>query len=302
MSVREMVMLGTGSQVPTRYRNHNGYFLRFDGHGILFDPGEGTQRQMIAAGVSATAIDRVCVTHFHGDHCLGLAGLIQRISLDAVPHEVTVHYPASGQRFFERLRYASIYRDQARICPAPIEREGVIARFDGLVLRAVRLDHGVPTYGYRLEERDVRRFVPEKLAALGLRGPVVGKLQREGRVEVAGRTVTLEEVSVWRPGQKVAVVMDTRPCPGALELARGVDLLVCEATYLEMHRREAHAHHHMTARQAAELAREAGAKRLVLTHFSQRYTELERFGEEAAAIFPDVVVARDGMRVSMPPR
>jgi ribonuclease Z len=118
MSARELVVLGTSSQVPTRYRNHNGYLLRWDAHGILFDPGEGTQRQMTFANVTATAINRICVTHFHGDHCLGLAGITQRISLDGVPHEVPVHFPASGRKYFDRLRHASIFLDQARLVPA----------------------------------------------------------------------------------------------------------------------------------------------------------------------------------------
>ena len=111
VSVRELVVLGTASQVPTRHRNHNGYLLRWDGEGILFDPGEGTQRQMLRAGVAAHDLNRICVTHFHGDHSLGLAGVIQRINLDRVPHPVTAHYPARGQRFFDRLRYATAYRE-----------------------------------------------------------------------------------------------------------------------------------------------------------------------------------------------
>ncbi|MCB9692835.1 MAG: ribonuclease Z [Alphaproteobacteria bacterium] len=302
MSTREMVMLGTSSQVPTRYRNHNGYLLRFDRHGILFDPGEGTQRQMIFAGVSATDINRICVTHFHGDHCLGLAGITQRISLDGVPHEVPVHFPRSGRKFFDRLRYASIYKDRAKLVPAPIDDDGLIAEHDGIRLFARGLDHGVPTYGYRLEEPDGRRMLPEKLAEAGVVGRAVGELQRNGSVVVDGREVTLDAVSEVRRGQKVAVIMDTRPCPGALALAEGVDLLVCESTYLHEHRREAHEHMHMTARQAAEIAREAGVRQLVLTHFSQRYPRVEAFAEEAAAVFPDVVAATDGMRIPLPPR
>ena len=107
MSVRELVVLGTASQAPTRHRNHNGYLLRWDGEAILFDPGEGTQRQFTLAGVSAASVDRICITHFHGDHCLGLPGMIMRLSLDAGSLPVPVHYPASGQSHFERLRFAT---------------------------------------------------------------------------------------------------------------------------------------------------------------------------------------------------
>ncbi|MCA9658673.1 MAG: MBL fold metallo-hydrolase, partial [Myxococcales bacterium] len=124
MSARELVVLGTASQVPTRYRNHNGYLLRWDAEGILFDPGEGTQRQMITAAVTASMITRICITHFHGDHCLGFASMVQRISLDRVPHTVDVYYPASGQVYYDRLRRASIFHDVSHIEPHPIREAG----------------------------------------------------------------------------------------------------------------------------------------------------------------------------------
>ena len=111
MSLRELVVLGTASAVPTRLRNHNGYLLRWDGAGFLFDPGEGTQRQMLHAGVSAHGIDWLCITHFHGDHCLGVPGVVQRIARDGVPHPVRAVYPASGEAYWRRLRYASDFTD-----------------------------------------------------------------------------------------------------------------------------------------------------------------------------------------------
>ena len=120
MSARELVVLGIASQVPTRHRNHNGYLLLWDGQGILFDPGEGTQRQMLYASVSAAQITRICISHFHGDHCLGLAGIVQRVSLDRVPHEIPVHFPASGQTYLDRLRKASIFKDEAKISERPL--------------------------------------------------------------------------------------------------------------------------------------------------------------------------------------
>ena len=120
MSIREAVFLGTASQVPTRTRNHNAVFLFWDDLGILFDPGEGTQRQMVRAGLPASRITHIAVTHFHGDHCLGLPGIIQRLSLDGVEHPVEVIYPRSGQVYLERLRHASIFYDGATIVPRPV--------------------------------------------------------------------------------------------------------------------------------------------------------------------------------------
>jgi len=302
MSARQLFVLGTASQVPTRYRNHNGYFLRWDDRGLLFDPGEGTQRQMIRSGLSATAIHRILITHFHGDHSLGLAGMIQRISLDSVPHEVAVHYPGSGQVYFDRLRRATIFKDRSHLRPRPIKREGVIAREEGFTLSAMRLDHGVPTWGFRLQEPGGRRMLPDKLAAAGLRGPMIGQLMRAGQVTVGDRVVRLEEVSVEKPGQSVAFVMDTRLCDAAFALAEGVDLLICESTYLASEAREAHDHGHLTAAQAARIAAEGGARRLVLTHFSQRYPDVSRFVEEARRIHEDAVAVRDGDVIDVPKR
>lgn len=303
MSARELIVLGTSSQVPTRFRNHNGYLLRWDEEGFLFDPGEGTQRQMIYAEVTVTQVTRVFVTHFHGDHCLGLAGLHQRISLDRVPHEISIHYPASGQLYYERLRHASIYHDVARVVPRPIRGEGVIAETAKLRVRALRLDHGVETFGYRVEEHDGRTMLPDKLEAAGVRGPAIKRLIRQGRIDVGERTVFLEDVSLFKKGQVFAFVMDTRLTDNCFELARGADLLVCESTYLSSEERDARSHGHMTARQAGIVAREANVRRLVLTHFSQRYGSSRPFVEEARSEFDgEIIAVRDGDRVPVPKR
>jgi ribonuclease Z len=303
MSARELIALGTSSQVPTRYRNHNGYLLRWDEHGLLFDPGEGTQRQMIFAEVTVTQVTKILITHFHGDHCLGLAGISQRISLDRVPHEIEVYFPRSGRKYYDRLRKASVYHDVSKIHPCPIETSGEIFSNDKLVLSCRRLDHAVETYGYRLDERDARTMLPEKLAEAGVRGPAIRQLIEHGSYTTEdGRIVLLDDVSVPKPGQSFAFVMDTRECDSAYELARGVDLLVCESTYLTSEEREARAHGHLTARQAAMIAKEAGARRLVLTHFSQRYGSVKPFLDEARELHDDVVAARDGDRIPVPKR
>jgi ribonuclease Z len=302
MSAFELVVLGTASQVPTRYRNHNGYLLLWEGEGILFDPGEGTQRQMLFAGVSATQLTRICVSHFHGDHSLGLAGLVQRISLDGVPHEIPVHYPASGQVYWERLRRSSIYLDQARLRECPVSTPGVQGEGRGYVLSALRLEHTVESWGYRVEAPARWRADPAALAALGLKGRPVGDLLRDGEVAHAGRTVRREEVAALVPGRSFAFVMDTRRCDAAVELARGVDLLVCESTYRASEATEAWERGHLTAADAAGIAREAGARRLVLTHFSQRHPDVDGFLADAREGFPDVHAVRDLDRIEVPGR
>lgn len=300
MSVRELVVLGTASQVPTRHRNHNGYLLRWDGEGILFDPGEGTQRQMLRAGVAAHDLNRICVTHFHGDHSLGLAGVIQRINLDKVPHPVTAHYPRSGRRFFDRLRYATAYRETVDLTEAPVSEDGVVADTGGYTLEAARLSHPVDSYGYRLVEPDGRRMLPERLAAHGIKGPDVGRLQRDG---VLGG-VSLADVSETRRGQRFAFVMDTRLCDGVYTLADGCDMLVIESTFLDDDVELAVEHGHLTAGQAARVALDCGVRHLVLTHFSQRYSEPEEFERQARAAGFDgeLTVAHDLLRVPLPKR
>lgn len=295
------MVLGTASQVPTRHRNHNGYLLRWDGEGLLFDPGEGTQRQMLRAGVAAHDLNRICVTHFHGDHSLGLAGVIQRINLDRVPHEITAHYPRSGQKFFDRLRYATAYRETVQIGQVPVAGEGgVLATTGGYRLEARKLSHPVESYGYLLVEPDGRRILPELLAERGIKGPDVGRLQREGSLG----SVTLDEVSELRRGQRFAFVMDTRLCEGVHALAADCDMLVIESTFLDEDQQLADDHGHLTAGQAGAVARDAGVRHLVLTHFSQRYSDPDEFERQAraAGYEGELTVAHDLLRVPVPKR
>jgi ribonuclease Z len=303
---RELVVLGTASQSPTRHRNHNGYLLRWDGEGILFDPGEGTQRQFTLADVSPATVTRICISHFHGDHCLGLPGMIMRLALDAnsehdrVP--VPIHYPASGQPYFDRLRYATAGQELIAVDGQPVADPGIVHTCEAFTLRCARLEHRIEALGYRLEEPDGRRMLPERLDALGLAGPDIGRLRDVGHVDVDGRAVTLAEVSEHRPGQSFAFVMDTAWCAAALDLAAGVDLLVCESTFLSSEEHLAAKWGHLTARQAGRLAAEAGARQLVLCHFSRRYPDVQAFADEAGAEFGDVIIAEDLSRIPVPSR
>lgn len=293
--MRQLVILGTASQVPTRTRNHNGYLLRWDGEGFLFDPGEGTQRQMIHAGVSANQITRICLTHVHGDHCFGLPGVLSRMALDGVAHPVHLHYPASGEDTVRSLVSVSSPGIDLRLHPHGAG--GTVA--EGLDVRPLK--HRIETYGYRLAEPDGRTLLAERLEVAGVSGPDVGRLQREGTL--AG--VRLEDVSVPRPGQSFAFVMDTAPCAGAEELADGVDLLVAESTFSNDDAGLARQYRHLTAGQAGELAAGAGVRTLVLTHFSSRYGDdagvlaLEATGRAGGAT---VVAAADLQRIEFPRR
>lgn len=301
---RELVVLGTASQAPTRARNHNGYLLRWEGEGFLFDPGEGTQRQMLFAGVTASQITFICITHFHGDHCLGLPGVLSRMSLDRVRHEVHACYPAESADVFQRLRHAALFRDSVRLQERPASG-GTVLHAPGFRLEAQPLAHSVPTMGYQIVEPDGRRMLPDKLATWGITGPDIGHLQRQGSILAGGRRVTLAEVSEPRPGQRFAFVMDTRLCDAAFALADQADMLVCESTFAASEAELARDYGHLTAGEAGRIAAESGARLLVLTHFSQRYDagDGQRLAGEAAAAFGgEVVLARDLDRVPVPAR
>jgi ribonuclease Z len=293
MSLRDLTILGCSSQQPTRKRNHGAYLIRWNEEGLLFDPGEGTQRQFIFANVAPTCVTRIFISHFHGDHCLGLGSMLMRLNLDKVPHPVHCYYPASGQAYFERLRYGTIYHQTIQIVEHPIKYEGIVEEDGHFRIEARFLKHGVDNLGWRVTERDTRKFDSLKLLAAGVKGPNVRLLEEKGEIVVDGKKIYLDDVSSLKPGDVLAIAIDTLPCQAAVDLAKGAKLFLCESTYLESHRDLAEKHHHLTALQAAEIAKQAGVKKLILTHFSARYRDSEDFANEARAIFSHTAAAED---------
>jgi ribonuclease Z len=184
----------------------------------------------------------------------------------------------------------------------PVHEPGPVDRAPPFSLSAGRLEHGVEVFGWRLEEPDGRRMVPELLEERGIAGPDVGVLQRNGAIEAGGRRVGLDEVSEVRPGQSFAFVMDTRICDAAIELARDVDMLVSESTFASAEAPLAEEYGHMTATQAATVAKQAGVRLLVLTHYSQRYPDIAPLLAEAQSVFANTVAAKDLETIPLPAR
>lgn len=293
MSVRDLTILGCSSQQPTRFRNHGAYLLRWNDEGLLFDPGEGTQRQFIFADIAPPVVTRIFISHFHGDHCLGLGSMLMRLNLDKVTHPIHCYYPAAGKKYFDRLRYSCMYKENIQVIEHPVKSAGLVEDDGKFRIEAAFLDHGVENVGWRIREPDSIKFNKEDLKALGISGPAVRELEKTGKIHVNGRIISLEEVSRTRPGDIFAYVIDTRPCPAALDLASGAKLLLCESTYLNQEKDLAREYMHMTALQAAELARDAGVKTLILTHFSARYRDSSELETEARTIFPNTFAAED---------
>lgn len=293
MSVRDIIILGCSSQQPTRMRNHGAYLVRWNDEGLLFDPGEGTQRQFIFANVAPPVVTRIFVSHFHGDHCLGLGSMLMRLNLDKVTHPIHCYYPASGKKYFDRLRYGTMYHETIHVIEHPVSSPGIVHDDGRFCIEATFLDHGVDNIGWRITEPDTRKFDRTQLEIHGIFGPMVRDLQEQGFLIVNDHRVSLEDVSKIRKGDSLAVVIDTRKCQNAIDIARNAKVLICESTYLEEHRDLAYAHYHLTAKQAAEIAKEAQVKKLILTHFSARYQNLRDFEIEAKVVFPNTHVAKD---------
>lgn len=300
MSLREIVILGCSSQQPTRSRNHGAYLVRWNEEGLLFDPGEGTQRQFIFADVAPPCVTRIFISHFHGDHCLGLGSMLMRLNLDKVKHSIKCYYPASGKKNFDRLRYGCVYHENIVVEEYPVKKNGLVEDDGKFKIEASFLEHGIDNVGWRVTEPDVLKFDKEKLEFLGIKGPIVAELAERGEITINGKKVKLDDVSWIRKGDSIAVIIDTMLCPQAFELAKRAKVLICESTYLDRDRELAKQYMHLTAAEAATLAKEAKVEKLIITHFSARYNNLQEFEAEASAIFPNVVVAEDLKKVPFP--
>ena len=296
MSVRDLIILGCSSQHPTRNRNHGAYLLRWNNEGFLFDPGEGTQRQFIFAEVAPTTITRIFISHFHGDHCLGLPSILMRLNLDKVTHPIHVYYPASGKKYFDRLRHGTIYHEIINVVEHPVSKAGVVEDDGKFKIEAEFLEHGVENIGWRITEADTRKFDDQKLKDAGIRGPAVRELIQNGSITIDDKEIKLDDVSWIRKGDSFAVVIDTRYCQKAIDIAKGAKMLLCESTYQEEHAELARKYHHLTAKEAATIAKKAGAEQLILTHFSARYINGKQYVKEAREIFPNTHLAEDFKR------
>jgi len=298
-----LTFLGTGAAIPSLDRNVASLALAREGETLLFDCGEGTQRQMMRYGVSFGLRD-IFFTHFHSDHLLGLTGLVRTLGLQDRTDPLRLYGPKGARRLIDQALAVGIERNKF---PVEIEElsPGDQVRRQGYDLTVVEADHRTTAVGYALvEQTRLGRFHPERVRELGVpEGPLWGRLHRGETVQLPdGRTVGPGDlVGPPRPGRSVVITGDTRPSAGFVAAARGADLLVHEATFSADEADKASQTGHSTAAEAATVARDAGVRRLVLTHISARYTrEAPELLAEAQAIFPATIVARDGLVVDVP--
>ena len=299
----KLLFLGTSAARPTAERNVSALVLTREGESLLFECGEGTQRQMMRYGVTF-ALNEVFFTHFHGDHYLGIIGLVRTLGLQGRTEPMRLVGPRGAAKLLGQALALGVERAVFPVEVVEVEPGEVIPRA-GYELRVFAVEHGGGAVGYALVEGErLGRFNPDRARELGVpEGPLWGKLQRGQTVRLDdGREVTAETiVGAPRPGRKLVYSGDTRPCAATIEAAAGADLLVHEATFGEEEKDRARETAHATAREAAEVARMAGVKRLVLTHLSARYSrDPATLLDEARGVFAETVVAKDGLEVEVP--
>lgn len=299
MAAKKIIVLGTASQVPSTNRNHISVFIRWDDEDILIDPGEGTQRQLIRYKVPINRIKKIFISHFHGDHCLGLPGVIQRLSLHKVNHPVEIIYPKQGEYFLHNLINSAIFHNNLELIFRPVECDGEIKCNGSIKIYAYKLDHGVETFGYRISDPITWNIIPSKLPK-DFKKELIGELKKNKVVEFKEQRIFLHEVAVPKKNQVVGYCLDTKVCENAYNIAKDVDALICEATYLSQDEELAINYKHLTAAQAANIAKEANAKKLILLHYSQRYPNHHPFEEEAKKIHKDTLASFDGLEIPLP--
>lgn len=300
----KVVFLGTSGSIPTAERNLPAIALRRDRELLLFDCAEGTQRQMVRAGVSPMKLKAVFLTHFHGDHFLGLSGLVQTLALMNRTDELEVYGPPGTAELVEKFLGLGYYTLTFKVKAHDIEPGGKLRR-EGYVIETCEVEHTVQGLAYAVTE-DPRpgKFYPEKAIALGVKsGPDFSCLRAGQSIELeSGQVVKPEQVmGPPRPGIKVVYAGDTRPCERVVGLARDADLLIHDCTLANELLDKAIESGHSTPWEAAEIAKKAGVKQLVLIHISPRYVDDSVLLEEARQIFQNVVVARDMMELEVRP-
>jgi ribonuclease Z len=301
----QVTFLGTSAAVPTVERNVAALMLQREGESLLFDCGEGTQRQLMRYGAGFT-INDVFFTHFHADHILGLSGLLRTMGLQGRTAPLHLYGPRGAARQLSPLILLGMERPRFPVEIHDLSPDQVCARGDYAIVTAPAAHRGECLAYALVEEERLGRFDPDHARELGIpEGPLWGRLHRGETVTLAdGRTIAPTElVGAPRSGRRVVVSGDTAPSPAIVALAQGADLLIHEATFAEDERERARETRHSTAREAAEVAARAGVRRLALTHVSARYSQNSSgLLEEARAVFDETVVARDGMVIEVPYR
>lgn len=295
----EIVFLGTGSAVPTLKRNHPGIFLKYKAESMLFDCGEGMQRQFRAAKLNPCRLTRLFITHWHGDHVLGIPGLLQTLYFNGYNRTLDIYMPKGTSHYFKSIM--NMFVNAGNIDFKIHECEGgKILETEDFIIEAKEMKHGTPCLAYAFVEKGKTRIDREKLAKLKLpNSPLLQELKKGKDVTIDGKRIKAKDVTYNEEGKKVSIVLDTAINSRIEEIAENSDVFICESTYFD-EEELAEKHKHLTLKQAVKVAKQAKVKKIVLMHLSQKHEQNEKeFASEAKKLFKNLVIAEDLMKIEI---
>jgi len=286
--------LGTSQAVPTARRNHTAMLLQYKDENMLVDCGEGTQRQFRKAGLNPCRLTRILITHWHGDHILGLPGLLQTLALNGYNKTLHIYGPRGTRQYAELMFRLFVFVGKIKYEVTEIE-VGKVFETNDFYIEAMPMIHGAACLAYSFVEKDKRRINKEKLKKIKLPNMRLIKELQQGRdIELNGKKISAKDITYMQKGKKISFILDTALNENAYRIAKDSDILICEATYTKKEKDLAADYKHLTAEQSAQIAKKANAKRLILTHISQRYENKEKhILIEAKKIFQSTSIAED---------
>lgn len=287
----ELTFLGTSGAIPTVKRGMPSIAVKFGPELLLWDCGEGTQRQMMKYKVGYGSIDVIMISHPHLDHFLGMYGMLETIKLSSVhPKPLKIIAPSGlYEPLFERYKFAEVSR----------VKKGIIYLAKDFTVSAFPVKHCKGSYGFVLQEKDKRKFNEKKAHSLGLRGKLFKEIQEKGFIKIKNKKILLDDVSYLKPGRKIVYAGDGRPSDITVDAATNADILIHEGTFEDSKQQEAKERSHSTVVEAAEIAKKAKVKQLIITHVSPRYSNTKTLEDQAKKIFKNTLFAFDGMKVKL---
>ncbi len=284
--------LGTSNSIPTKERNHTAILVDVSNEHILVDCGEGTQRQFRLADENPCKLTKMLITHWHGDHVLGIPGLLQTLEMSGYPKKLEIYGPKWSKEKFSSIK--KIYGKRS-IKHEITEVSRKVFENKDIEINAFPAIHGIPTNTYSISIKDKIRLDKKKLKKLKLpNSPIIGKLKEGKDIIVNDKKISAKSVSYTKKGKKIAIILDTGYSLSLINIAKNSDILICEASYSESEKEKAKEFRHLTAKQAAAIARKAKVKQLILTHISQRYEKnISELEKEAKKIFKNTKIAND---------
>lgn len=293
----KITFLGTSAMLPTKERNPNAIFISCNNEGILIDCAEGTQRQLRYAGISPTKVTKLLITHWHGDHVLGIPGLMQSLGASNYTKKLEIYGPKGSKNFFKNMMNGLAFKSRIKYELKEIENKKFFEN-DDFYLEAENVKHSITCLSYNFIEKDKLKINIDYTKKFNLiRHPLLGELQRGKDIVYQGKKIKVKDATIVKKGKKISFILDTYYDKKLVSIAKNADLLICESTWIE--RDKLIDKEHLSAKDSSLLAKRAKVKRLILTHFSQRYKNLDEMLKEAKKEFNNVELAQDLMNLEI---